>query len=304
MKKILLASTILVGTAGFAAADNKNFTWSGEAYAGVAWSSVDTTNPLLTPSTSSFTPEVTASFTAGMKTTTDGGLEAGATIKIKAMGVSMEKDHTDAAFGTYSWTGTGDIPEGSISDASVYLSGDFGKFEVVYDADGSSAAVYDVNFKYSNTWGDFKVEAYYTFSPKATPPAGTNGDMGLKLSYTMADYTFYVQPEWDESDGATGDWQVGFGASATMSGFTGAIDVDYENAIADWDWKASVKYATGPYSIGAFAEDDDAVDNIDFGVNAAYDLGGGVKLEAQYVWDDDSGVAGESLFAVGVSMKF
>ena len=37
MKKILLASTILVGTAGFAAADNANFTFSGSAYVGAGY---------------------------------------------------------------------------------------------------------------------------------------------------------------------------------------------------------------------------------------------------------------------------
>ncbi len=284
MKKILLASTILVGTAGFAAADNANFTWSGEAYAGVAWST-----------TSGFAPEVTASFTAGMATTTDGGLEAGATIKIKAQGVSMNKDHTDGGFGTVTSTGTTMIAENSISDASVYLSGDFGKFEVVYDHDGASAGLYDVNFKYSNTWGDFKVAAYYTYDPSGTM---TNGDMGVKLSYSMADYTFYVEPEWDAS---VTDYKIGFGASATMSGFTGAVDLDYENNTTDWDWKASVKYATGPYSVGAFVEDDGVDDQMDYGANVGYDLGGGVSLDAEYKWDADTT---GSIFAVGVSMKF
>ena len=37
MKKILLASTILVGTAGFAAADTANFTFSGSAAVGFAY---------------------------------------------------------------------------------------------------------------------------------------------------------------------------------------------------------------------------------------------------------------------------
>jgi hypothetical protein len=162
-----------------------------------------------------------------------------------------------------------------------------------------------VNFKYSNKWGDFSVAAYYTYAPVPTVPGtGTNGDMGAKLSYTMADYTFYVEPEWDASDGAAGDWQVGLGASATMSGFTGAVDVDWENAAADWDWKLSLKYKTGPYSVGAYAEDDGGDDRIDFGANAGYDLGGGVSLDATYGFDRDSGATGESIIGVGINMTF
>ncbi len=314
MKKILLASTMLVGTAGFAAADNANFTWSGSAYAGMAWASgidenvngLDINNDGDTTDTVAdyLTPEVTASFTAGMKTTTDGGLEAGASITIKAMGVSMDKDNTDTGFGETTWNGTGFVPENTISAASVYLKGDFGKFEVVYDPDGAGGNFYDVNFKYSNTWGDFGVSAFYTVAP--TDGAGgmgaTNGDMGAKLTYTMGDYKAYAGLDYDASDPAGDRLKYLFGGSATMSGFTIALDADYDTLGAgDFDWKASASYSSGPYSIGAFVQDDDPVDNLDYGVNAAYDLGGGVALEGQYIYDDDS--AG-SIFAVGVSMKF
>ncbi|MEJ2035024.1 MAG: hypothetical protein P8X69_02555 [Maritimibacter sp.] len=85
MKKILLASTILVGTAGVAAADTANVSFSGSAGFGVAY---NTTTATLTPTTSS-------SFTAGMSTTTDMGLEAGAANDAADLRV-------DYAFGDYS----------------------------------------------------------------------------------------------------------------------------------------------------------------------------------------------------------
>jgi len=323
MKKILLASTILVGTAGFAAAD---VTFTGTGYAGMAWSSlnaatgpVSSSSPGFAPATSTFTPEVTAAFTAGMMTTTDGGLEAGAKITLDAAGVSMVKDNTSSEFGRVF------LSAGGVSDASVYMSGDFGKFTVAYDSDGSNSgkgpdgirgtgddvpAVPDVTFTYDNTWGDFKVNAYYVYDWTGV---GTNGDMGAKVTYTMADYTFYVGAGYDKSAAAGDQMKYLFGASASMNGFTGAIDADYDMdgggaGTPDFDWKATIGYSTGPYKIGAFVQDDGADDRFDYGVNAAYDLGGGVSVDAEYIFNRDpvaGGVAaGESIFAVGVSMKF
>lgn len=323
MKKILLASTILVGTAGFAAAE---VTFTGKGYAGMAWSSlnagaapVSTASPLFPGATSTFTPEVTASFTAGMKTTTDGGLEAGANISLDAAGVSMVKDNTSSEFGRVF------LSSGGVSDASVYLSGDFGKFTVAYDSDGSNSgkgadgirgtpddvpAVPDVTFTYDGKWGDFALNAYYVFDWTG---AGSNGDMGAKVTYTMADYTFYVGLGFDRSAAAGDQMKYLFGASASMSGFTGKIDADYDMdgggaGTPDFDWKVSLSYATGPYSVGAFVQDDGADNRMDFGVNGKYDLGGGVSVNAEYVFNRDlvagGAAAGESIFALGVSMAF
>jgi len=323
MKKILLASTILVGTAGFAAAD---VTFTGVGYAGMAWSSlnagagpVSTRSPGFAPATSTFSPEVTAAFTAGMMTTTDGGLEAGAKITLDAAGVSMVKDNTSSEFGRVFLGGSG------ISDASVYMSGDFGKFTIAYDIDGANSGkgadgirgtgdevpiVPDVTFTYTNTWGDFGVEAFYVYDWTG---AATNGDMGAKVSYTMGDYMIYVALDYDNSAAAGDEMKYKFGGSASMNGFTAKFDADYDMDGAgagtpDFDWKAALEYKTGPYKIGAFVQDDDATDNFDYGLSGSYDLGGGVSIDAEYVFNDDpvagGAATGESIFAVGVSMKF
>ncbi|SMH43567.1 porin [Maritimibacter sp. HL-12] len=276
MKKILLASTILVGTAGFAAADNANFTFSGSAYFGVGYETTGAT----------FAPELDSSFTVGMMSTTDMGLEFGATITVGAPGVTWEDDHTDAAFGT-SATNTM-----SVSETSVYLSGDWGKLAAVFDANGAGGT-YDVVATYSNTWGDFGMSAYYTLSPGVT-----NGDLGVKGTYSFGDYAVYGEWNYDNS---AADWNVGLGGSATMSGFTGAVDVDYDNITADWDWKASASYATGAYTIGAFAEDDGTDDRIDWGLNGSYDLGGGMSVDAAVIRDADTA---NTLVKAGVSMAF
>ena len=284
MKKILLASTILVGTAGFAAADNANFTFSGSAYVGGAY---ETTGAI-------FRPEIKSSFTAGMMTTTDMGLEAGASITIDARGASFESDHTDGAFGTFSENGFG------ISNSKVYLSGDWGKVEVAYDDDGSGVGAtttdWDMVFTYSNTWGDFAVSAYYTVAIDGA--LGTNGDAGAKGTYSFGDYSIFAAVDYDASDA---DYELTLGGSATMSGFTLGAQATYDNFTADWDWKANAAYASGAYSIGIFAEDDGVDDAIDYGANASYDLGGGVSVDAAYIYDQDNATG---LAKLGVSMAF
>lgn len=319
MKKILLASTILAGTAGFAAADNANFTFSGEAYTGIAYTTGDETvsgidwnqdGDTLDTSSSFFAFEVTAAFTAGMMTTTDGGLEAGADVTVNAAGMSTQDDHTLATFGT-STAGAG----GSIDDASVWLSGEWGKVEVAYDNNGTADVLGftepDVTFTYSNSFGDFDVEAYYTWSYDSNGAGGvfngatglSDGDLGLQGTYNFADYSIYAGFNWDASDAlGTGDWNIDLGASASMNGFSASVEANYNNFAADWDLSAEASYTMDAYTIGAFAEDDNGVDtSLDFGVNGSYDLGGGVSVDAAYIYDNDGNT---SLAKVGVSMAF
>lgn len=280
MKKILLASTILVGSAGIAAADNANFTFKGEAYAGLGWS----TN-------ANFSPEIEASFTVGMMTTADMGLEAGAEVKVSAAGWTFDDDNTTTTFGTLPTP----VTAGSISDAKVYLSGDFGRVDVIYDANGASGGTQpDVEFKYSNTFGDFKVAASYWWSPGTT-----NNDIKLRADYSFGDYSVYGEYMWDNNPG---EHELGLGGKATFSGFTASVDVDYNVTTAVWGLAFNGEYTTGAITVGAFASNEDVVGTPwDFGANGAYDLGGGVKAVAEWKWDGDSG---NHLVTAGVSMSF
>jgi len=316
MKKILLASTILAGTAGFAAADNANFTFSGEAYVGAAftmnfdegvgedWDGNGVTGEA---DVEFFRMETTSSFTAAMMTTTDGGLEAGASITIDAKGASVESDHTEGAFGQDSFDNAG-----GISNTSAYLSGEWGKVAVAYDNDGtnqigtSTLDWYDTTVTYSHTFGDFAVEAFVVVAPLGE----SNGDIGIKGTYSFADYSVYAWVEYDQDNVAgdaaavdTGDYEVGFGGSASMSGFTLDVAAEYDAYVGvdDWDWMAKASYGMDAWSVGAFVEDDGVDDEIDFGVNASYDLGGGVSVDAAYIYDDDTEA---SVAKIGVSMAF
>ncbi len=142
MKKILLASTILVGTAGFAAAENANFTFSGAAFVGMAYN----------VTADVFTPIVESSATLSMMTTTDMGLEAGASIGIRSDRRGMETDHTEAAFGTVT-NKDADVN----GDAAIYVSSDFGRLDVGYDSGDQ-----ETTFGYSHTISGFSFNAEYT----------------------------------------------------------------------------------------------------------------------------------------------
>ncbi len=278
MKKVLLASTILVGTAGFAAADSANFSFSGAADFGVAYNTA----------TSVLEPTVGASFTAGMSTSTDMGLEAGASIEVTAGGWGVEDDNTDAAFGTTSLTAAG------VGDASLYLSGDFGKLTVGFDG---AAGAFDTNYGYSYTFGDFTIEAGYDWNSLATDDAAD-----LKVTYAFGDYSVYVGGNFTEAAGWGNGITVDFGGTASMSGFALAADATYDIDASTFEWKLAASYASGAYSVGAFVQDDLGIStSFDYGVNAAYDLGGGVSIKAGYTYDDDTATG---LATAGVSMSF
>jgi len=325
MKKILLASTILAGTAGFAAADNANFTFSGSAYTGIAFTlglnevayGIDFNEDGDTTDTDAvaFTPEVSAEFTVGMMTTTDGGLEAGASVTVEGGSVMVESDHTEGNFGLREYNTdqvnyNGSLgTDGTVSSASVYVSGEWGKFSAtldgttsVYDgplmanATGLVDIAPDVDFAYDASFGDFDISVWYEYR------YGQNNDeYGAQGTYNFGDYSIWAGVEYQEDIGVDGGYDAWVGASASMNGFTGEVEVNYEDVSDDFDWYAKVGYSMDAWSVGAIIEDDGIDDEFDFGVNASYDLGGGVSIDAAYIYDDDSE---RSVAKAGVSMSF
>ncbi|MGR3364024.1 MAG: hypothetical protein ACU0CY_07560 [Maritimibacter harenae] len=279
MKKILLASTMLVGTTGFAAAD---VSLTGSAYVGgsYAWNTPGTVGPVVDFSTS---------FRAGMMTTTDGGLEVGAGMVVSGPYLRMTVDPDDADFATYTaFNGVG------VPAANVYMSGEWGKVDVAYNsnADGANSTTgdWELTTTYTNTWGAFGVEVYGVWEASA---ATTNGDFGAKGTYSFGDYSVYAEYYYDNSDGPSHN--LGAGASLAMSGFSANADVDYDLTNAVWGWHVDVGYATGPYSVMAFLND-----GLNYGVEGGYDLGGGVSVKAGY-----AGVqGGANAVYAGVSMAF
>lgn len=288
MKKILLASTMLVGTTGFAAAD---VSFSGAAWTGLGYN--------LT--TATLYPEVSALFTAGMMTTTDGGLEVGASITTLAAGQVMQKDPSDAQFGANDWPPFA----GVVLGANVYMSGSWGKVTVAYrtNSDGDATTPLDPDFKitYGKTWGNFTLGLTGNLVAPGSA-ATTGGDLEAKGTYAFGDYKVWAAVGRDASDGGALVNQIDLsaGASAAIGNFTAAASVKYSigNA-APLSWKAEAGYATGPYSVSAFVASD--APGLDYGVKGAYSLGGGVAIEAGFARDNTT--ASNAIWG-GVSMKF
>lgn len=287
MKKILLASTVLVGSTGFAAAD---VTFSGGAYTGLGYN----------VTTSTLIPEISANFNAGMMTTTDGGLEAGASFSVFGGGQIMQKNPGDNEFGTTADWGGGAF----ITSSSVYLSGSWGRVDVAYDSNTDSNSTtpgdYDITATYTNSFGNFDLSAFGVLAPAAST-ATTNGDFGAKGTYNFGDYSVYAAVGYDQSDADGNKIDVTGGATASISGFTASVEAMFDIGTGIY-YTAKAGYATGPYSINAMvASDAVGFGGLDYGVEAAYDLGGGVALEAGFARDFTT--ATQVVYG-GVSMSF
>ncbi len=272
MKKILLASTILVGTAGFAAADNANFTFSGEAYLGAEYAYDGAA------ATGAFNFVATSSFTAGMKTTTDMGLEAGAEIKVTSGG--WDATEFNQADGIKTPAG---VSAGEIEYAKVYLSGDFGKLTATASAD-------DLKFEYDYTMGDFALNVYYT------EVLAADNEAGGKATYTFGDYKVWASIDYTFG---VGDWTAKAGAEAKFGAATLSGYVSYNQA-GDIGGEAKVAYDMAPYSVSLTYSDTDfsAAGYLVKG-EAAYDLGGGVKVKAHGAYNGE-----DYLVGAGVAMTF
>jgi len=209
MKKILLASTVLVASAGFASAD---IAFSGDAYVGIK--SID--------GGATWNPVSTASMDVAMSGETDGGLGFGAdfTITAGAPGaVGAAEIWVSGGFGTVTVAqATGTLTyEGTFGDASVTASTVWG------------SAVYDVEFGYSfgdysaylghNTgtaitraggeavFGDFTVGLDITNVANASNTWAVSG--GYVMGAVSVDVTFNAASAWT----LDGSYDLGGGAS-------------------------------------------------------------------------------------------
>ena len=120
MKKILLATTLLTMSAGYAAAENTNMTWAGSATAGIAQNGTDK-GGVADPNTYGKGDDKMLSYSSATLAVTfagqtDGGLTFGATLDLTS-GVTYALADDDGF----------DTNGGSFGDPTVYISGSFGK---------------------------------------------------------------------------------------------------------------------------------------------------------------------------------
>ena len=332
MKKVLLASTALVLSAGVAAAD---MTVSGDGRMGI----INNFDP---DNTIGFTSRFRAIFTGSGET--DGGLSFGGTIRADNAG-GLSVDDPDPANGVQA---SDLVPGGGAAGVagSVFISGDFGTLTMGDVSGAPEAAVGDVSGVGLTGLGDLNEMTY--LSNRAA-----NSRSAARYDYSFGAFGFHVSADnpvsypssadirtENETYGVavtySGDWfsaGLGYetrdgtrGTTAGVAGVTdlsptgdhiiGGVTVDFAGAtlkgiygMADLDglgeldqYAVSIDYTFDATTLTAFyAGGDEELNEEGYGLGVSYDLGGGASVEAGYV---KSETRDEDAFDFGVSMRF
>jgi outer membrane protein OmpU len=286
MKKILLATTLIAASAGFAAAE---VAVSGTARMGVA--------DLGTVNGAQFNSRIRIIFTASGET--DGGLSFGGSVRNDQSGVGGNAN----------------------GDSTVYISGAFGKLtmgDTGNAADALVGQVSGVGYTSLNSLNELpwiatpKTGALYEYSAGAltfalgssqvSSLAGTSSTMSAAAKYATDAYSVALGYEDNSAIGS----QVSVLGSATFSGATVKAKVasfDPTGAAKSLTaYALSVDYAINGVGLTAYYSDNGAaIDPAAYGVGASYDLGGGAVVKGGIVkadWNKNT------MFDLGVTMSF
>jgi outer membrane protein OmpU len=304
MKKILLATTMLAGTAGFAAAE---VAITGEAEIGIYSNSAGDVQ---------FWQDVEVKF--AMSGTTDGGLEFGANVDLDEADdqTGTGADATDdwgatvfisGAFGTLTMGDTdgaldwalADMDNGmtSIADDHTTHIAWFGGSDMDGHGDGQV-------LRYNNTFGAFGVAVSLEQIGDGAPGGDEVYGVGFKYTADLGGTAINLGLGYqaDETDSA-----VGVSAAATFSdAFTAKIGyMSFEDHPYDTKMGLELTYVSGPIGVGVnYGKVDLAAggDFDSFGVVANYDLGGGAKVEFGYA-SDVTGLEDDQ-WSLGLGMSF
>ena len=290
MKKILLATTVLVGTAGFAAAE---VTLSGNGRMGITYIETAAVGDKET----SFNSRVRAS--VNMSSSTDGGLEFGGSFGIHDAG-----------------------PAASGTEGSVFISGAFGKLTMGGNDSAAQNAVGQLDGVGYTGNGDHNEIAYLTSGDRESAlysysVSGFTGFMSIGQPDNAADTysvgaayktdAFGVAIGYEDSDsaGTAADaTQTSVSASATFSGVTAKV-VYMKKDVVGFDpesYGVSAVYKMDAISVtGFYRQEDVTATNTAYfqGIGASYSLGGGATLAGGVVNND-----GLTKADVGVTFSF
>lgn len=301
MKKVLLATSALVMTAGFAAAE---VSLSGSARMGIVHFDDGTDSATL------FSSRVRVVFTLSGET--DSGLSFGA---------SVRHDQDDAP-------GDG-LANG---DNTVYISGAFGKLtmgDVSGAADELVGQVSGVGYgpnddtQEINFIGTIKTAAYYEYSTGPVTFGVGVGQMDVgadtfNIGVKYSDGGYSAAIAWETVDlGADNVDMISLGGSATFGDATikaRVSDLDIDGV--DTAYALSVDYVAGPTTFTAFYTDygnsspalnlydsgDPDISHIGLGV--AYDLGGGATLAAGITRQNNSILDDATIANAGLKFSF
>lgn len=260
MKKILLATTLLAGTAGFAAAE---VTLSGDGRMGVTFTEGQD-KTAASESNLAFSSRARVKFT--LSGTTDGGLEFGGSFR--------SHDSVGAAAGTA---------------GSVFVSGAFGKLTMgdidsaAQNAVGQLAEVGYTGLGTGNeigylTSGDDEGALYeysnagFTGFLSVGQPSNLTDTYALGAKYSTDTFSVGVGYEDDSFDTQTSISASGTFSGVTVMGLYSAKDVAGTEA-----YGLSASYTMDALTVDAYYVDNFGAENK--GIGATYSLGGGAAVE-------------------------
>lgn len=308
MKKVLFATTALVASAGFAAAEIE---LSGGAEIGLVGGDAYANEDL------AFHQDIWLH--VNFSGETDNGLTFGA---------HMEFDETNGGKNTNGgWAG---------DNESVFISGGFGTLTM-----GEIDGAYDRALQEVALVGG-------SIDDAETTHAGFNGNSGfdgiydnqiLRYDYSFGDFSLHASLEMDDAGVGDDVWGVGFQYDADMGGvglgfglgfqsdsntdLVGiSIDADFGNGFeaainysqADLAGGGDVEhigigfgYTMDAFGIGVnYGEYDfgGGLDQSGFGIAAVYDLGGGAEVQFGYNSSDWAIGADTEQYSIGIAMSF
>lgn len=308
MKKFLLATSVLVATAGVASAE---VTLSGDARMGV----IDPFNTAANEGIG-FTSRTRVTFTLSGES--DSGLAFGGSFRADNAGGLIINDANGD--GTIDPTDPNEVNNGGASlgrAGSVFISGTFGKLSMGDVDDAALSAVGQVSgvgltglgdlneISYMGTEGDFFNDptALYEYSTNGFTfyvsltnpnyfPADVDGDgvlaedegygvnetIAVGAKYAIDNYSFGIGYENGDFEGTGGQENVALGASGTWGGFTLKAVGSYASGNVDGTQYAfSVDYAMDAWGFTAFYNDESGLENSDdntqWGSDPAYGVG-------------------------------
>jgi len=266
MKKLLIASTALVASAGFAAAD---ISLSGSANMGVTYDSSRAANQTRL--------QYEIDFGIAGSGTTDGGLTFGASVDLDAQ--------------INNATGNPTAPANGIDDPEIFVSGAFGTLTVGnVDPATDGFGIGDIGF--DDTVG-------IDNDAEANKNAGSAANAHYTVTFNAFTLTASVHTILEDYAVAAvydfGDIDVGLGYARDAGTGNEATSLDVNGSFGAWGFEAYasqlnaaanvtsyglfVSYSFGATTIGAgYGDTDIAGDDADFGIEASYNLGGGATL--------------------------
>ena len=330
MKKILLATTMLVAGASIAAAE---VTLSGNGRMGVISNFSDNNALNGDESDISFTSRARVQF--NLSGETDGGLSFGGSFRAdNAVGAAAGDAGSVFISGAFGKLSMGDV-DGAAQMATghvagVGLTGLGDRNESTFLAAGDGAT--DPTALYEYSAGDLTVylsasNPVATFVPAVvappTPAVYTDSlAIAIGAKYTFGDYTVglgYENLTVNSGVSAlaapvvTDLDHVVLKVSGTVAGFDlqgliGQADGTLNTAVVNnaKQYAMSVTYTTGALSGSVFYTDDSALGGTTaYGIGASYDLGGGASVVGGMAHDKDASAgAGETAYDLGVSFSF